>query len=115
MAHVLKSMTEISEKERERESKEKLPLAQDSFAPKVRLATQKMARVAGSVHELRQEVETYKCYLLNALSEWEVQAINNFTIVKERIQASTCLTNHEANKLLALQQEVAMLGRSLAL
>lgn len=60
-------------------------------------------------------METYKLYLLNALSEWEVQAINHFTIVKERIETSNTLNSDQTNQFSALQQQVAMLGRSLAL
>lgn len=78
-----------------------------------------MRLVQGSAHRLRQELDNYKYYLLTVLSEWEVQAINNFKAMKDRI--SSCLTastekpKEDPGKYLALQQQVAMLGRSLGL
>jgi proline dehydrogenase len=41
-----------------------------------------------TAHNLRQDLQSYRYYLLNAISEWEVQAINNFKALKERIEAA---------------------------
>jgi hypothetical protein len=87
---------------------------------KTKQATQQMAALMVSTRQLRQELDGYKFYLLSAVSEWEVQAINNFKAMKERIDcclaaASEARPREDPAKCLALQQEVAMLGRSLAL
>jgi hypothetical protein len=123
MDHVLKSMTELSEREKQREGKLAPSQPYDSFSlplllplplpPKIKQAAQKVAAVGSSVRQLRQEVEAYKFHLLTTLSEWEVQATNNFKAITERISAHP--ERGEGRDYIALQQEVAMLGRSLAL
>jgi hypothetical protein len=89
--------------------------------------TIKLTAIMTAAHQLRQDLENYRYYLLNALSEWEVQAINNFKAMRERIDAALAASQamasdrdkhrdrEESGKSYALQQEVAMLGRSLAL
>lgn len=111
MEHVLKSMTQLSEKEKSpSRSRNDDPL----LVMRTKQAVQAMGGILGTARQLRQELDSYKFYLLSALSDWEVQAISNFKAVRDRIDA--CLAGREeGGRYLALQQEVAMLGRSLAL
>lgn len=124
MDHVLKSMTQISEKEKESKqpmiSRNNDSFSLPLFPIKTKIAVNEMAAILGNTHQLKQELDGYKFYLLTALSEWEVQAINNFKAMKDRIDACLAAANEgrareDPAKYLALQQEVAMLGRSLTL
>jgi hypothetical protein len=118
MDHVLKSMTQISEKARQ-DKESPPPRSPDRFPFMLSLEADKMRAILLNARSLRQELDSYKFYLLNALSEWEVQAINNFKDMRQRVDAALTAVverpKEDPGKFLALQQEVAMLGRSLAL
>ena len=134
MDHVLKSMTQISEKEKDGKHPPHRSRNDDSFSlplvpARMKQPTIKLTAIMTITHHLRQDLQSYRYYLLNAISEWEIQAVNNHKALKELI--ATTLTasasqakimdkdkekeKEESSKYYALQQEVTMLGRSLAL
>lgn len=120
MDHVLKSMTQISEKAKQAvEDQQSRSIQQHFFPNRLRHSLEKLGSMGGSIQQLRQELHSYRFYLLSVLSEWEVQAINNFKAMKDRIDACLAAASEcrpkEDGRFAALQQEVAMLTRSLAL